>query len=643
MAAALASADFWAILLGNAYFHPHWDPAAADTTTQVPLAQCAACGTVSPPDVIQSLGGQCPQCHTVGAFRPATNPDGTPATQSVSAGGGRTLVASPLELLLPLYAQSFDAVDRLVYLTWLPRHQVEELCPDASRRISWTRSPQQRSLQLYRSLSMMSDLPQAPQVWQTSATQQEVDGCTVQYLWIRPCARYPRGVYLPFLGEGSAAVPARELIEQQAANGEGGGTTPEIPYTTAQGDPVWPWVHYPYKPIGGRLYAQSAVDSILQKQDQVNQIDSMTQLTANRMGNPIWLEPKGAEVERFTGEPGLVVRWQPLGANGAKPERIPGENPPQSFFALRQQYLADIEDLAGTYDVVKGAKPSGVEAFSALQLLVERSQSRFTPVFKARGEAYRQWFEVAIELERTYGPDQRVRSVLGPNNAWTFQSFQKANIQGAITIHIEDGSNAPKTALGRRAAMEHANQLGLLAPRANPDQQYAMLQELGAGHLMPSLDADVESALQEQHAFEEWVGKGMAGGPTASPLIRLPWHNDAVHLQENRKWMNGDRVRDLLAAAPAQLRPILVQVLGAHLEQHQSMLMMAQAQAAGGAVPGAPPPGPGAPPPPPGTPPQPPGSPAGRDGGGIGAGRAAHDSNAHAAHPAAAPPGLPPA
>jgi hypothetical protein len=52
------------------------------------------------------------------------------------------------------------------------------------------------------------------------------------------------------------------------------------------------------------------VDAIVQKQDQINQVDSMIQMTLQRMGNPVWLEEKGQNVERLTGEPGTVVRWQ---------------------------------------------------------------------------------------------------------------------------------------------------------------------------------------------------------------------------------------------------------------------------------------------------------------------------------------------
>ena len=49
-------------------------------------------------------------------------------------------------------------------------------------------------------------------------------------------------------------------------------------------------------------------------------------------------------MKKFTGEPGLVVKYSPLlGANGAKPEKIEGSNVPASLINMRKMLLEDIE------------------------------------------------------------------------------------------------------------------------------------------------------------------------------------------------------------------------------------------------------------------------------------------------------------
>lgn len=568
------SADFWAIVTGNVWLHPHWDKHDRANVVMKTLEQCVLCEAQATPEEITAAGHKCPECGS----RELTQ---LGEVEEV-IGRGRTLAVSPLELLLPIYAQSDEQVDRLVYLTWRPKHDIEaelganDKTRDILSRIAWDTGPQQRSLQLYKALATTSDLTLSPGQFGSAGNAGTVQGAVEQHLWIKPNAKFPKGFYMRYLGD-AAPIPIMDR------------DVPDLPYKTNHDKPLWPWIHYSFEEISGRLYASSAIDSIIQKQDQINQIDSMTQMVAQRMGNPVWLEPKGAEVERFTGEPGLIVRWQPVGANNAKPERIGGENPPQSFFAMREQYKADAEELSGTYDVLKGAKPSGVEAFSALQLLVDRSQSRFKTPFDSRSAAYAEWYMQALELERSYGPKERVDAVLGPNKSWTFKTFQRANLDGDITISVESGTNMPKTALGRRAAIEHAKQLGLLSTQ-NPEQSYQILNELGLPELMPSLDGDVKSALQEQQAFEEWFAAGMVG---PCPMVRMPWHNDILHIQENRKWMNSDAVRTMieqLKGDPTK-QMFLIETLAGHLKAHADGLVAAQAAAplpAGPATPGEP-------------------------------------------------------
>lgn len=532
-------ADFTTGLFGDAFLHPYWDTSDPTNVAVVDLWKCSMCQTVSPDDVIAKANQRCPSCQS-----PALQKTGQ--QQTLPIGKGKTMVVSSLELLLPLYAQSWGDVDRLVYLTWRPEHQIRDEYKDVVDekgkpildKIAFDQGPSQRSLQLYRAISTTSDLNLTPSVWSASAFTGQVKGTTEQHLWIKPSRTYPKGLYCRFLGE--SPIPVRMI------DGEGQPLGFELPYKRANdGEPIWPWVHYPYEPIYGRLYSQGAVDSIIQKQDQINQLDSMMQMIVQRMGNPIWLEEKGAAVERFTGEPGIIVRWQSVG-NGGKPEKIEGSNPPAAMTQLREMYKADSEELAGTYDVLKGQKPTGVESYAGLNLLVERSQSRFTTLFKSRAKAYRDWFEIALELERSYGPTTRVRAVMGPNKSWTFKTFQKADFAGSVTILMDDGSMIPKTALGRRAAIEHGMQMGLFAQKT-PDQTYSLFQELGIASLAPSLDAFTKSALEEQQAFEDWVD-GNFQGPC--PLQVKPWHDHPTHLVQNKIWMNGDFIRDLFKRYP---------------------------------------------------------------------------------------------
>lgn len=120
----------------------------------------------------------------------------------------------------------------------------------------------------------------------------------------------------------------------------------------------------------------------------------------------------------------------------------------------------------------------------------------------------------------------------------------------------------PKTALGKRAAIEQANQLGLLDP-ADPDQKYALLQSFGLSDLVPTLNYHVQAAIQLQDAFEKWVEQPI--GP--SPLTIKPWFDPHVHWVERIKWLNTDKMREIVAS-----NPMLEQIITLHLQQLQMFM-----------------------------------------------------------------------
>lgn len=604
----MKEADFWFIATGNAVLQVSWDKDVRFNKVFVPSEQCVTCGSILKPQDIVNNQNSCPQCHGT-QFIPAKDPSGNPQGEMAAFGRGQTTALSPFEYAIPSNVTRWSDLPYIIRLRWRDRHYYEANYPEIAVNIQWEKSPTDRSLQIFKSLALTNDIGTGSQFsYLGAAGAHTVEGATEYELWMRPTKDYPQGLVLRVVGDQSP-----QLLRQPDESLPG-----PIPYKDIDGNPLFPFVHAQYEHVGGRIYGRSAVAPLIQKQDQLNQLDSLIQLIVQRMANPVWLIPENAGVEHFTGEPGLVMKWNALAAGGngaAKPERIPGENVPQSLYMLRQQLLDDIEQLSGTFDILKGQKPTGVEAFSALQLLVERSQSRFTSAYQARGEMFRAWFSLAIELERQFGPQERVMTMVGPNRGYTFRHFENAQLQGSIVVAVEDGSTMPKTALGKRAAIEQASQMQLLVP-ADPDQRYALLQQFGLSDLVPALNTHVQAALQMQDAFERWAENPI--GP--SPLVVKPWFDPLIHRNERIKWLNTDKMRELLKA-----NPMLEQVILMHLQE----LAMQLASMMG------PPPGPGGPPgPPQGGPPQPMGQPPrhGQPGGGGGQAMASANSQAGGLH-----------
>lgn len=576
MPKVFAEADWWGPALGTVFLHPYWDNQDPTHTEFVQAKGCPGCGYLAHPlDVQEGKISGCPDCGAdASTFTNAVDGQGQPVGDDEIVGRGRTRVISPLEMLIPIYFQRWSEVDRLICLTWRPKSYYEGR-PYFSQ-INFRSTPADRSLQMYRSLATMSEMTTAP--YQGSgATASRVEGTIEAELWVKPNAQYPDGLWCQSVGGANG--------EAYIIRDDDRGIRPgPLPYRDVKGRPLWPWMYLPYEETGGRIWAKSALDPVIPKQDQINRNDSMVELIMQRMANPIWLEPKGAEVQRFTGEPGLIVRYQVVAGTNAKPERLTGVTPSPAFFTLRQQYFADAQRMSGSQDVLAGVKPRGVEAFSAMNLLVERSEARFTSVKKARGLAYRDWYAVAIELERVYGPRTRTWARKGQDpNTWLFTTFQKADLQGAITVLVEDGTDTPKTSLGKRAALQQLQQMGFRFEA--PDQQYGVFELTGMTSIAPVLSAQITAAQVEHEQYEQWVAGGRmdpatgapsapaappvaglsvpgqpvpATGPPAkpgplpgNPLVVHPWQNHRIFIDQLDIWANGDNVRALLAKDPA--------------------------------------------------------------------------------------------
>lgn len=524
--------DFWLTALGNVIWHPWWNPDEGEVT-MLPEAECLDCQLIHPPGTVDLDAPKCQGCG--GANLLPIEGSESP----VPRGKGETDVCSPLEILVPAVYNAWKPVRELIRLRWRPKSYYEAFYPHLVPRIKWQKTPNERSLQLLKALAAQSDLTSMPFVTGGSADLNEAEGVVEYELWLKARPEFPQGYVGRFIGEGESIMVVEGGLE--AIPGP-------IPYTDKHGMPLWPWIHIGYDTFGGRLWSRGPMEDQIPLCDKLNRLDARVELMVDRMSNHIWLEPKGSEVERLTGEPGIIVRYNALGSNGlGKPERVEGANIPASLFVLREQYVREMEDAIGTHDVLKGERPPNIEAYSALQALIDQGNRRFTTVFKERGRGYREWYALSLELERDFGPPDRTKAILGANRTWVFETFKKADLKGNVTIIVEDGSTVPKTAVGKRAAIDHANQLKLINPQ-DPDQLYAVLGELGLKNIVPRIDKSVSAALREQHLYEQWVAAGREG---MSPLVRIDYvDDDAVHSAQHRMWATSDAIRDLMLTDP---------------------------------------------------------------------------------------------
>jgi hypothetical protein len=207
-----------------------------------------------------------------------------------------------------------------------------------------------------------------------------------------------------------------------------------------------------------------------------------------------------------------------------------------------------------------------------MSFLYERATGRHASAYKERGEAYKDWFKDALEIEREFGEETRIRAMMQPTKGWAFQTFKKADLSGNVEIIIEDGTLAPKTSLGERAAIDHLAQLGLIDPN-DPEQKIAIFEKFGQQRLMPSVDAQVQEAWMNMDKFENFINDPQQiaqaeqeaqisamqaqqtgeSAPPVGPLQYRRWYNPQIHRNELIKWCLSDRGRKVFQDHPAAL------------------------------------------------------------------------------------------
>ena len=342
-----------------------------------------------------------------------------------------------------------------------------------------------------------------------------------------PTEKYPKGLYAIRVGKNSdAIVEARELPTQYGAG-------------VKKGQKFLPLIHWRANYVPGRLWGKTPMDDLVTLQTFRNMVEANIRITVQRMGNPMWLLPKGCGVDLLTGQPGQKVPYNPFAVGGTqivKPERIPAE---LSSLGPLLELLKEIDDcmerVAGTFFLQGGNAPPGVTAASALAYLGEKGQQSLSTLRAGWAQGWAKFDEMTLEIARQNWDDERMRSVAGKNKKWAVEKFSKADIVGSVNFVIDWNALAPKSNATERATIGQLIQLGIVDPHDN-EMQIEVLKKFGELTLKGSLDKDIEDAAKEEDRFLE--GK-------IQPQVRPFIDNSIVHLRSHVDFAKTDEFRDL--------------------------------------------------------------------------------------------------
>ena len=464
----------WITLTGNGFLLTEFDTGPDTGTAFIPGLECTACGAlIKPQDIPETM-----MCPTCGSKDLVENKE---AGTTVPQGRLRVTAKSPFEVYVDSNIVELEDQTSILLVEQRGLDSVKRTYGEKAEDVE----ADNLSDQSLNYLSSLAHMTGSGGGFAGRGGEDSQELVTLFRLYLKTSADYPDGAYIVMTGDQRIL----EAIQPYPFR-----------FKTTQ-RPFFPLTHVRYDDVPGRFWAKTPVDDLVSKQRQRNEVESLYQTILMRCANPVWLIPTSSNPSPITGDPGLALKYTPVG--GMKPERLQGLDAPNSVVAFLAMIDQDFEEIANTFAVMKGKQPGSVRAASAIQMLVERGFGRYGSVFDNMEEAYQQWGVVALEIWRQKAVFPRVQAIAKEAGAWQFMEFLGADI-GDVDIRVEAGSTRPKSAAGRQMLLNQMFQWGLLNGQ-DPEQKLRIFEEMGATNFLSGAQGDVKVVAEENQKFIRWA------------------------------------------------------------------------------------------------------------------------------------------
>lgn len=372
----------------------------------------------------------------------------------------------------------------------------------------------------------------------------------VKEYYERPSAEYPRGRLIVVAGD------------QCVYSGPSPYSGPEM------GD--WhPYSECRWEIVAGRFWGKSPLDDAAELQKRLNSIDSAIVLTRKTMAVPQKLIPTGSGIApgSWTGRPGQEVHFRPDGT-GAMPQTIPPAGVDPSVFQERQQVVSDMREISGAIDILRGDRPPGVNAASALNLLYEVGTGKLYPIL-GRWKLFvesdqKKQLRIIANKYKEQRPDF-IRMLHARNSEISeseINRFIGSDLYDNCNVVVEAGSNIPKLQAAKQALVMQLAQMGALNLQ-NPENQAQFQSDMGIVGYNNEIEPDRKRATWENDLLDN-----IQFSPDNKPVV-LAVDNHDLHIEEHSLRMKSPTFMSL----PFDVQ----QAYMMHIQEHENFKMQALA------------------------------------------------------------------
>jgi hypothetical protein len=181
-------------------------------------------------------------------------------------------------------------------------------------------------------------------------------------------------------------------------------------------------------------------------------------------------------------------------------------------FEIQDRAEKKMDLMAKVYDVSKGYVPPGVTAFSAIRYLDDQEvQANSTTIDKRRKRIMKIYWKVMKMMDRHYKMDDgRVIRILGENNSYLIQSFEKFDFSKIYSVDMENISALSDTRSGKISDIIDINAANQKEPT------------FGKKEISKILDLGLEKGFQEELSYAPVTAKTLLellknGKPAPAP------------------------------------------------------------------------------------------------------------------------------
>lgn len=419
---------------------------------------------------------------------------------SVEFGDITCRVVSPFELHFP-QVHWWEDVDWVIKETYCPvstlkdRYLVPELKSILSKKNGWdlsaldhcsTENVQSLPLWWWERMSNVIEGP-GPSIY-VGTPEMWDDYVVVRTLDRKPSPKWPKGRTVVVVGD-------KILYDSPKTNG-GRVYDPRWPHR-------WhPYTRYRWEAQIGSILGRSLVAKLLPKIKRINAIDTTLIMWRRTIPIATWIMPKGTSPieDLHTGRPGSYVEYDARKTGGAAPTPVHPPNYPEAALVERETCKQEMEEIAGTEDVLRGQRPTGVNSAAMLDVLRKQALSSRSAILQAWDESLQHvGTSILQEVIKHVKADSRYEERLKilsreKSSRFTIQSFTGADLSDNVIVRVDTASMAM---VSKEAKQARAIEIMQYAPGlvALPlTLQKKLMDDLGWPDSMSAKSPDIQRA-----------------------------------------------------------------------------------------------------------------------------------------------------